>query len=103
MALLGQKCDRCGTRTRNKEDDHPICNSCAEEMNLLVAASEESERLCPIDGQKMVKEIAHMLVIDRCPSCQGVWLDGGELERLKGGFEAATLTAMSAGFTHPLG
>jgi Zn-finger nucleic acid-binding protein len=23
-----------------------------------------------------------MVVIDRCPECGGVWLDGGELERL---------------------
>ena len=103
MALLGEKCDRCGTRTRHKEDDQPICGPCAQEMNLMVDASEETERLCPIDGEKMSKEIAHMLVIDRCPSCQGVWLDGGELERLKGGVEAAALNAMSRGFTFPIG
>ncbi len=45
MALLGEKCDRCGTRTRHKEDDQPICGPCAQEMNLMVDASEETERL----------------------------------------------------------
>jgi len=103
MALLGQKCDRCGTRTRHKEYDKPICEACAEEMRLIVAASKETKRLCPIDGAQMSKEIAHMLVIDRCPSCRGVWLDGGELERLKEGVEISALKAISAGFTHPLG
>ena len=101
MALLGEKCDRCGTRTRHKEDDHPICEACVEEMNLMLEAAEESERLCPIDGTKMGKEIAHMLIVDRCPSCQGIWLDGGELERLKGGVEEAALKAMTTGFTYP--
>ncbi len=47
----------------------------------------------------MSKEIAHMIVVDRCPTCQGVWLDGGELERLKGGVEASALLAMASGFT----
>ena len=51
----------------------------------------------------MLKEIAHMIVVDRCPTCQGVWLDGGELERLKGGVEASALLAMASGFTVPFG
>ncbi|MBW2422744.1 MAG: zf-TFIIB domain-containing protein [Deltaproteobacteria bacterium] len=46
----------------------------------------------------MQKEIAHMLVIDRCPTCGGVWLDGGELERLKGDVNEQALLAMSRGF-----
>lgn len=101
MSLLGEKCDRCGSRTRNKENGQAICEDCAQEMNLMLDASEEAPRLCPIDGEKMSKEIAHMLVVDRCPSCQGVWLDGGELERLKGGVEEAALRAMTTGFTYP--
>jgi hypothetical protein len=101
MALLGEKCDRCGKRTRHKEGDQPICETCAQEMALMIEASSESERLCPVDGQKMSKEIAHMLVVDRCPTCQGVWLDGGELERLRGGVEAEALKAMTTGFTYP--
>jgi Zn-finger nucleic acid-binding protein len=70
-------------------------------MSLMVAASAESERLCPVDGQKMTKEVAHMLVIDRCSACQGVWLDGGELERIRGGVEEAALRSMAIGFTSP--
>jgi len=101
MALLGEKCDRCGTRTRNREDDRAICEACSQEMALMVEASAESERLCPVDGQKMTKESAHMLVIDRCATCQGVWLDGGELERIRGGAEEAALRSMAIGFTSP--
>ncbi len=101
MALFGDKCARCGTRTRNEVDGAATCESCEQEMQLMLQAGGEPERACPIDGEWMVKEIAHMLVIDRCPKCHGVWLDGGELERLKGGVEASALMAMTTGFTVP--
>lgn len=102
MSLLGEKCDRCGTRTRNREDDHPICEVCAREMTLLVQASAETRRLCPADGERMSKEIAHMIVIDRCPACQGVWLDGGELERIQNSTQEAALRALATSFSPPL-
>lgn len=31
----------------------------------------------------MSKEIVLNIVIDRCPECHGIWLDGGELDLLK--------------------
>jgi Zn-finger nucleic acid-binding protein len=71
-------------------------------MNLLVAASDEANRPCPLDGTAMAKEIAHMLVIDRCPQCSGVWLDGGELERLKEGVQMEAVMATTRGLTSPL-
>ncbi|MDA0791233.1 MAG: zf-TFIIB domain-containing protein [Proteobacteria bacterium] len=101
MAIFGEKCARCGTRTRNEVEGAATCETCEQEMQLLVAARGEDKRPCPVDGTTMVKEIAHMLVIDRCPSCKGVWLDGGELERLKGGVESRALMAMTSGFTVP--
>ncbi len=71
-------------------------------MSLLVAASGEAKRPCPSDGTPMTKEIAHMLVIDRCPQCSGVWLDGGELERLKEGVQMEAVMATTRGLTSPL-
>jgi len=32
----------------------------------------------------MVKDVVLNIVIDRCPTCRGVWLDGGELDLLRG-------------------
>jgi hypothetical protein len=98
MGIFGDKCNRCGTRTRNTEEGEPICQPCVQEMELLVQASGEKARPCPVDGGEMQKQIAHMLVIDRCPTCGGVWLDGGELERLKGDVNEQALLAMSRGF-----
>lgn len=101
MSLFGDKCARCGARTKNTVADSPTCEACAKEMELMVQAEGETSRPCPVDGETMKKEVAHMLVIDRCPKCQGVWLDGGELERIKGGVEAKALMAMANGFTVP--
>jgi len=47
----------------------------------------------------MKKEIAHMIVIDRCPDCGGIWLDGGELAVIEGDLQAEAVVAMSKVFT----
>lgn len=102
MALFGEKCVRCGQRTKHEHEGAPVCESCTKEMELAIEADSEAERLCPIDKVPMKKEIAHMIIIDRCPNCQGVWLDAGELDLIKGGVEAKTLSAVVVGFTYPL-
>ena len=43
---------------------------------------EEKPRLSPITGEPMVQEVLHGVVIDRCPTSKGIWLDAGELEQL---------------------
>ena len=97
MALFREKCKRCGIKTKHVVDGVATCETCEIEMALLVEAEGENKRPCPVDGETMQKEIAHMLVIDRCPKCQGVWLDGGELERINIGVAASALTAMASG------
>ena len=101
MSIFGEKCNRCRRRTRHTEAGEPICEACVQDMALLVQASGETDRLCPVDKVKMTKEIAHMIVVDRCPTCSGVWLDGGELERLKGDVNEQAILAMSRGFGFP--
>ncbi len=82
-ALFGATCVRCGTRrTRSKLDDVPTCSDC-ENTFLKAKAASEDKRSCPMDGTAMKKEVVHKLVIDRCPQCRGVWLDGEELEAIK--------------------
>ena len=39
--------------------------------------------LCPVCDQVRLKEVEREgVLIDVCPSCKGVWLDRGELEKL---------------------
>ena len=46
------------------------------------AAGKGPARLCPL-GHGALAEVRHdQVVIDRCDTCGGVWLDAGELELL---------------------
>jgi hypothetical protein len=97
MSLLGEKCVRCGIRTRHKAQDKPLCEPCERALQLAVDASKEATCPCPKDGATLVKEVAHGTIIDRCPSCRGVWLDAGELERLSSDVAQEVCAAMAFG------
>ncbi|MCB0345033.1 MAG: zf-TFIIB domain-containing protein [Bdellovibrionales bacterium] len=43
---------------------------------------EEKPRLSPITGEEMEQVVLHGVVIDRCKTSGGIWLDAGELEQL---------------------
>ena len=38
---------------------------------------------CPVDDFTLAQETYEGVTIDRCPHCQGVWLDAGELEAIQ--------------------
>ncbi len=40
---------------------------------------------CPRDGTALLVRESHHVVIDYCPTCEGIWLDKGELEILAQG------------------
>ncbi|MBN2736134.1 MAG: zf-TFIIB domain-containing protein [Spirochaetales bacterium] len=53
------------------------------EIDTLPIIEKQREVLCPKDQQPMEPlEIAGQ-IIDRCPQCQGIWLDKGEIVALK--------------------
>ena len=37
---------------------------------------------CPVDGTVLVMSERSGIEIDYCPSCRGVWLDRGELDKI---------------------
>jgi len=37
---------------------------------------------CPIDGVELVMSERQGIEIDYCPTCRGVWLDRGELDKI---------------------
>lgn len=103
MSLFGEKCARCGKRHRDVSETQPNCGLCREEIRVKLEAESEAQRDCPIDGARMSKEVAHMIVIDRCPACQGVWLDAGELDRIQDDVAAKTVSAMIPTAPYPTG
>lgn len=89
MAELGKTCVRCGKNRANRSTAGvPTCESCEELLQASVKAKGETARQCPLHSTSMTKEIVCNIVIDRCPSCNGVWLDGGELDLLKQAIKA---------------
>jgi hypothetical protein len=103
MSLLGEKCARCGRRRTRKEfAGVPTCDECQHELELKLASSKESPRACPIDRTSMQKEVVSNVILDRCPTCKGVWLDGGELELLRGAIAAGVTESVLRGVLfHP--
>lgn len=53
-----------------------------EALERLAKKQAEKKLLSPISGEPMKQEVLHGVVIDRCPTSGGVWLDAGELEQL---------------------
>ena len=102
MSLLGEKCARCGKRrTRREYEGLPTCEACEQMIEAKIRAAKEQPRRCPLDGAEMGKEIVLSLVLDRCPTCQGVWLDGGELEEMRGSIEAGLTQQLIRGMAFP--
>ncbi len=84
-------CTRCNkNRTRREFEGEPTCAECKTEVLM----SREPTRSCPVDGSTLLKEHKNEVLMDRCPTCQGVWLDAGEIEAIK---EAARTEGMAVG------
>jgi len=50
---------------------------------MEVAMSERSGPMtCPVDGATLVMSERQNIEIDYCPTCRGVWLDRGELDKI---------------------
>ncbi len=93
MAWFTKKrvCVHCNAnKTRREFEEHPTCPAC----RLEIMMAREDKRICPVDGATLVKEATSELLIDRCPQCNGIWLDAGELEAIK---EVASDEGMTTG------
>jgi hypothetical protein len=42
----------------------------------------QNQYLCPVDQTPLVMSERQGVEIDYCPSCRGVWLDRGELDKI---------------------
>jgi Zn-finger nucleic acid-binding protein len=69
----------------------------------------QAQMTCPIDGAQLVMSERQGVEIDYCPSCRGVWLDRGELDKIleRSAAEFARAapppTANPAGYSHDPG
>jgi len=104
-------CPKCTTATLAdfKVDDVVVnrCSSCdgiwfdADELSQLLADDARQvaqlrrgslreelagkKGVCPRDGGELLRvysAVNRSVIIDACPDCRGIWLDGGEFEKL---------------------
>ena len=52
------------------------------EIDDIPQPEKDREVSCPADQSPMYPEEIAGSIIDRCPHCEGIWLDGGELAAL---------------------
>ena len=84
-------CTRCNkSRAKREFEGTPTCAECKADILM----GREATRMCPVDGTMLLKEHNNEILIDRCPQCNGVWLDAGEIEAIK---EAAQAEGMAVG------
>lgn len=84
-------CAYCHTnKTKREFENQPTCAEC--KTKILV--EREPIRICPADGSELLKEHRNEIIIDRCPTCKGVWLDAGEIEAIQ---EAAQAEGLATG------
>lgn len=82
--------DRLGERLKEKEqaeEDRFFRQRDEEALARLrqqqtTAAQPKATCQCPKDGSALATVEQHGVKVEECPTCHGVWLDAGELERL---------------------
>ncbi|RDV43960.1 zf-TFIIB domain-containing protein (plasmid) [Streptomyces sp. L7] len=53
---------------------------------------------CPVDGETLLLSDRSGIEIDYCPTCRGVWLDRGELDKI---IERSLTQSAPAGYATP--
>ena len=72
-------CIRCNYAYATTSDEGlPVCEGCKSKR------TEEPTRTCPVDQTEMKKIFVQNVMIDKCPKCSGIWLDGDEVNLLNG-------------------
>src|SRR5882724_12714779 len=84
--------DRLGDKLRQKEKaeedrffaerDKALLEKIRREQTAAAAKLAPREPLCPKDGSRLTTIEHHGVMVEQCPTCQGMWLDAGELEKI---------------------
>lgn len=81
--------DRFGDKLREKEkaeENRFFAEQDAARLEKLRSEKEKKEfegGHCPRDGAKLVEQTLEKVSVDICPTCNGIWLDSGELEAIE--------------------
>jgi uncharacterized protein len=94
LTVDGIEVDHCSTCQGIWFDRHELGDLLQKEMEQvkpLLGGEDPDDHdhqtgICPRDQQRLLRVTSvrnHKVVLDTCHVCQGIWLDGGEFERIK--------------------
>lgn len=94
LSSICHVCNYC--YASSKANGKPVCERCQTNFDV----EKEPKRKCPIDGALMLKKIHEpSIVLDVCPQCSGIWIDGHEKSLMKrAAMEEGARQAMMTGF-----
>jgi TFIIB-like protein len=96
----GENCIRCNKYYKFEElevgpDGFGICHNCAIRINPIG----EKKHQCLNDGTEMKKELIYnRILLDKCPTCGGIWLDGDEIEIIRRVMKSEGAGRFASGF-----
>ncbi len=68
---------------RKAKEDSYFAKKDAEALKRIAESQgAEKPRSSPVTGELMEKVVMNGIVVDRCPTSGGIWLDKGELEHI---------------------
>jgi uncharacterized protein len=72
----------CVTRNISR-NEHPVRSLSREtQIQELFMSNHSGPMACPVDGTTLTMSERQGIEIDYCPTCRGVWLDRGELDKI---------------------
>ncbi len=74
--------DSWDERRRAKEEEYFNKKNAEALTRLKERKDAAKQRLSPITGEPMEELTIMGVVVDRCPTSKGIWLDAGELEEI---------------------
>ena len=89
--------DALSNRGKAKEDSYFDKKNKEALERMKKKQDDEKPRLSPISGEPMEQVVLHGVVIDRCNTSGGIWLDAGELEELAEAMKQAESESGSSG------
>jgi len=84
--------DRMGEKLRKKqkgeeerffaEREAALIERLRRERAATSAVDARPHPLCPKDGSRLAVSEHHGVSVERCPTCHGLWLDAGQLQKI---------------------
>ena len=93
FAVQGVRVDRCASCSGTWFDARELSQLLAEDSQHVSSLRRGTARdeaggkkgMCPRDAVDLLRvfsAIDRSVILDACPECHGIWLDGGEFEKL---------------------